>query len=188
MNEITQALNAIENGDLQASDNLLPLIYAELRRLAAQMLAAEKSGQTLQATALVHEAYLRIVGPEPQAWNTRGHFFGAAARAMRRILIENARRKKSLKAGGDLQRIDHDIEQLALFDDPRGDDRLLALDVALERLAAEDARSAQLVELRYFGGLTLQEASEALNVSLSTTKRDWHYARVWLRDALDSDG
>ena len=177
-----RALNAIEGGDPQAASRLLPLVYDELRRLAAQKLAQEKPGQTLQATALVHEAYLRLVGAEPaQPWNGRGHFFAAAAEAMRRILVENARRRHSLKRGGGHVRCDLDGLQLAA---PEPVEDLLALDEALNRLAALDPIKAELVKLRYFAGMTIEEAADALGVSSATAKRYWNYARAWLYQAV----
>ena len=185
MSDVTQLLNAIENGDPQAAGRLLPLVYDELRRLAAQKLAQEKPGQTLQATALVHEAYLRLVGKgDEQAWNGRGHFFAAAAEAMRRILVEGARRKRRPKHGGDRQRIELD-EALAAAD-PRHD--LLALDEALTRLAAREPVKAELVKLRYFAGLSLEEAAACLGVSPATAKRYWVVARAWLFAALSELG
>lgn len=185
MNVVTQILKAIEQGDSQAADDLLPLVYQELRQLAAQRLAQEPSGLTLQPTALVHEAYIRLVDEEEaQKWDSRGHFFGAAAEAMRRILVENARRKKSLKRGGELKRIDLDVNQVNGY---QGDDELLALDEALQKLAEKDSRKAKLVELRYFGGLTMEEAANALDVSLATAERDWAYARSWLYREMSAD-
>jgi RNA polymerase sigma factor (TIGR02999 family) len=158
---------------------LLPLVYDELRRLAAQRMARESPGQTLQATALVHEAYLRLVGADPdQPWDGRGHFFAAAAEAMRRILVENARRRHRLKRGGHRGRVDLDAAQPAA---PETDDDLLALDEALEKLAAKDPAKAQLVQLRVFAGLTLAETAEILGLSISTADRYWAYARAWLR-------
>lgn len=181
MSDITQILNAIERGDARGTDELLPLVYQELRVLAAQRLSHEQSGQTLQATALVHEAYLRLVGDEARPWDGRGHFFAAAAEAMRRILVENARRKKSLKRGGQVRRVD--FEQVGLLDDNEQapEDRLIALDGALERLAQHDATKAELVKLRYFAGLTNEQAAQTLEISPSTADRYWRYARSWLR-------
>ena len=179
MNEVTRILSGIEAGDPHAAEQLLPLVYDELRKLAAQKLAQEKPGQTLQATALVHEAYLRLVGPgEDPGWDGRGHFFAAAAEAMRRILVENARRRHRLKRGGHRARVDLDDAQPAA---PETDDDLLALDEALEKLAAKDPAKAQLVQLRVFAGLTLAEAAELLGLSTSTADRYWAYARAWLR-------
>jgi len=185
MTEVTRILSAIEQGDPQAAEKLLPLVYDELRKLAAARLSDEKPGQTLQATALVHEAYLRLLGGQPdQSWDNRGHFFAAAAEAMRRILLNRARDRGRLKryAGG--QRIDLDTIEVAL-DTP--DDDLLALDEALAQLAAEDATSAELVKLRFFAGLTLREAAESLGVPRRTADRSWAYARAWLYDRLAAD-
>jgi RNA polymerase sigma factor (TIGR02999 family) len=183
MSEVTRILSAIEQGDQYAADQLLPLVYDELRKLAAARLAAEAPGQTLQPTALVHEAYLRLVGNEErQDWNGRGHFFSAAAEAMRRILIENARRRKSAKGGGGWERQELIDADLAV--DTSGDD-LFAVDEALSRLAAEDPRAARLVELRFFLGMTLEEAAAHLGMQARTAYRDWAYARAWLRRALD---
>ena len=174
-------MNVIEEGGGRAAEELLPLVYEELRLLSAQKLSHEPPGQTLQATALVHEAYLRLVGGEAQPWDSRGHFFAAAAEAMRRILVENARRKKSFKRGGDIRRID--LEQVGLLDDgePASEDRLIALDEALERLAQQDRAKADLVKLRYFAGLTNKQAAETLGISPATADRHWRYARSWLR-------
>jgi RNA polymerase sigma factor (TIGR02999 family) len=182
MTEVTLNLLAIEHGDPAAADRLLPLVYDELRKLAAQKLVKEKPGQTLQATALVHEAYLRLVDTDrPQHWSSRGHFFAAAAEAMRRILVENARRKKSLKAGGSHQRVDlADVEPA--IEGPGID--LIALDEALALLEAKDERKASLVKLRYFAGLTNEQAAQALGISTSTADNDWAYARSWLRLAM----
>ncbi len=178
MSEATQLLNAIEAGDPHAAAQLLPLVYEELRRLAAQRLAQEKPGQTVEPTALVHEAYLRLVGRrEEQRWNGRNHFFGAAAEAMRRILVETARRKQGPKQGGRLRRIDADLNLVAA-DAPPAD--LLALDEAITRLAQESPARAELVKLRFFAGLTVSEAAEVLGVSLATAERYWTYARTWL--------
>jgi RNA polymerase sigma factor (TIGR02999 family) len=179
MSDVTRILNAIERGDAKATDELLPLVYEELRLLAAQKLSQEKPGQTLQATALVHEAYLRLVGAERQSWASRGHFFKAAAEAMRRILIDNARRKKSLKRGGGLRPVDLD-ESLAV-DDASPAEQILALDEALAKLATEDRTKADLVKLRYFAGLTIEQAAKALDISHATAERYWDYARSWLR-------
>lgn len=185
MSEVTQLLSDIEGGDPVAAEKLLPLVYDELRRLAAQRLAAEPSGQTLQPTALVHEAWLRLLGPdEPMEWDSRGHFFGAAAIAMRRILVENARRRKSLKRGG-ATRFDFNLDAIA---EPSARDDLVELDEALERLSARDSRKARLVELRYFAGLTTDQAAAALGVSIATAERDWTFARAWLHRELTSDG
>jgi RNA polymerase sigma factor (TIGR02999 family) len=180
MSEVTLILAAIERGDVRAVDELFPLVYEELRRLAAQRLRKESPGQTLQATALVHEAYLRLVGSENQNWTGRGHFFAAAAEAMRRILIDNARRKKSLKRGGGRQRIELD-EAAVANDDKTSLDDLIALDEALEKLSKKDKVKADLVKLRYFAGLTSEQAAEVLGISSSTADRHWAYARSWLR-------
>src|SRR5262245_8023994 len=185
MQDVTRILSAIKDGDSRASEELFPLVYRELRRLAQRKLAREKPGQTLQATALVHEAYLRLVGgDQPRDWDGLGHFFAAAAEAMRRILIDRARHKQSRKAGGGRRRLDLDDIEPALED---GDgDRLLALDEALRRLESEDPRKAALVKLRFFAGLSAEQAAAALGVSLSTAEKDWAYARSWLRVAIDS--
>ncbi len=182
MNEVTRILSAIEQGDPQAAARLLPLVYDELRRLAAQKLAREAPGQTLQATALVHDAYLRLVGADDPGWDSRGHFFAAAAEAMRRILVENARRKQRLKRGGDRGRRDLDETALSVAA-PAGvpEDDLLALDAALTKLAERDPLPARLVQLRYFSGLTVDQAAEVLGISPSTADRSWAYARAWLR-------
>jgi RNA polymerase sigma factor (TIGR02999 family) len=185
MSEVTRILSAIEHGDPHAAAQLLPLVYQELRRLAAQRLAHEKPGQTLDATALVHEAYLRLVDTDraPQ-WNSRGHFFSACAEAMRRILVENARRKQAAKAGGGWQR--QELLDAALAVDSTGDD-LFAVDEALARLAAAHPRVARLVQLRFFLGQTLEEAAAHLGLRVRTAYRDWTYARAWLRRELDRD-
>jgi RNA polymerase sigma factor (TIGR02999 family) len=185
MNDVTCILSAIEHGDPKAAEQLLPLVYDKLRKLAAQNLAQEKPGQTLQATALVHEAYLRLVGAETaQNWNSRGHFFAAAAEAMRRILVENARRKKSARAGGDRRRVAlSDIEPA--IESPRVD--LLALDEALALLEAKDKRKADVIKLRFFAGLTNAQAAEALGISPATANNDWAYAKTWLRVAMRDD-
>ena len=180
MNEATRIIKAIERGDKGAAEELLPLVYRELRALAAQKMAQEKPGQTLQATALVHEAYLRLLAGENQSWNSKGHFFRAAAEAMRRILIENARRKKSLKRGGDRQRIKLDESILIAPEEiPSGD--LLALDEAIEKLMGRDGTKADLVKLRVFAGLTGKQAAEILGISESKACEDLAYARAWLR-------
>jgi RNA polymerase sigma factor (TIGR02999 family) len=186
MSEMTRLLNAIEAGDPHAAGQLLPLVYEELRRLAAQKLAHEKPGQTLDATALVHEAYLRLVAsgegaaPQEPHWDSRGHFFAAAAEAMRRILIDNARRKRRPKHGGDRQRVE--LEEAVPARESRSD--LLALDEALTRLAEQEPAKAQLVKLRYFAGLSLVEAAACLGISPATAKRYWSVARAWLYAAL----
>jgi RNA polymerase sigma factor (TIGR02999 family) len=178
MHDITEVLNAVDRGDTKAAAQLLPLVYEELRQLAARKLAEEKPGQTLQATALVHEAYLRLVGAEDKPrWEHRGHFFAAAAEAMRRILVENVRRKRSLKHGGERLRSEFDEAQLAAAE-PIED--LLALDEALDRLAQKDPQKAELVKLRYFAGMTIEEAAQTLDISPATAKRYWTYAKTWL--------
>jgi len=177
MTDVTRILNAIEQGDARAADELLPLVYEELRLLAAQKLSHEPPGQTLQATALVHEAYIRLVGDEPQSWNSRGHFFCAAAEAMRRILIENARRKQKIKRGGDQHRVDLSDADMAV---ERDINNLLSLDDALTKLAQEDPAKADLVKLRYFGGLTLEQAGDVLKISRATASRYWSYVQAWL--------
>jgi RNA polymerase sigma factor (sigma-70 family) len=206
MSDVTQILAQIESGDPQAADQLLPLVYDELRKLAAAKLSHEQPGQTLQATALVHEAYLRLVAsggrespghlerandPEsntdfrpptpdplsPPAWDSRGHFFAAAAEAMRRILVESARRKRRIKRGGGIEREPLDDDAIAA---PDVDGDLIELDTALDKLAAKDARKAELVKLRYFAGLTVEQAAAALGISTTTADRDWSYARAWL--------
>jgi RNA polymerase sigma factor (TIGR02999 family) len=183
VDDITHLLNALEQGDPGAGSQLIPLVYDELRRLAAQRLAQEKPGQTLEATALVHEAYLRLVKVEPfQEWNGRGHFFAAAAEAMRRILIENARRKKRQKRGGDLKRV-----ELVDAPAPSADDRLLALDEAITGLAQEDPVAARVVELRHFAGLGHEEVAFALRITVYQARQKWTYARAWLSNALDAD-
>jgi RNA polymerase sigma factor (TIGR02999 family) len=188
MSEVTVILAAIEQGDPHAASQLLPLVYEELRRLAAQKLAHEKPGQTLEPTGLVHEAYLRLVasaghqsGESEPRWDGRGHFFAAAAEAMRRIIVENARRKNRHKHGGGRQRIELAQEHLVVLPTP---DKLLALDEALTRLAAEDSRAAEVVKLHFFAGLSLERIAELLGVSHATAKRQWTYARAWLRRAL----
>ncbi|MBM4125281.1 MAG: sigma-70 family RNA polymerase sigma factor [Nitrospira sp.] len=182
MSDVTRILSQIEAGDPSASERLLPLVYEELRKLAAAKLAHEKPGQTLQATALVHEAYLRLVDVESvQHWDSRGHFFAAAAEAMRRILVEQARHKKALKSGGDRQRVEMSVIEGAAVT-PQVD--LLALNEALDRLEARDARAAQIVKLRFFVGMTLEETAKAMGISVATVKTDWAYAKTWLRTAM----
>jgi RNA polymerase sigma factor (TIGR02999 family) len=182
MSDVTRILSNIEQGDPHAAEQLLPLVYQELRQLAAQKLAQEKPGQTLQATALVHEAYLRLVDVEKaQHWNSRGHFFAAAAEAMRRILVDRAREKGRAKRGGDCQRLDVDALALATEVTP---DQLLAIDDALTQLERDDPIAAQIVKLRYFTGLTVEEAGQALGVATTTAYRHWNYARVWLHSEL----
>ncbi len=178
MSDVTQILSAIEGGDAQAAERLLPLVYNELRKLAAQKMSQEDPGQTLQATALVHEAYIRLVDVEKvQHRDSRGHFYAAAAEAMRRILVETARRKNSLKYGGGVVRQELNESRIAA---PFPSDELLALDEALDKLAAEDPTKAELVKLRFFAGLSIDEAAMALDISRATAKRHWVYARAWL--------
>ena len=177
MREVTLILDALEQGDSQAVDQLLPAVYQELRQLAVQKLSHERPGHTLQATALVHEAYLRLVGSDDLSFKSRAYFFGAAAEAMRRILIENARRKLRLRHGGDLHKADILPDDLAI--EPPADD-LIALDEALTELAETHRNKADLVKLRYFAGLTLEQAAQALNISHSTANRHWVYAKAWL--------
>ena len=186
MTEVTQILDAMGRGDRQASGQLLPVLYRDLRRLAADLLGREPAGQTLEATALVHEAYVRLVDREAddeQRWKHRGHFFAAAAEAMRRILVEQARRKRSVKHGGEYLRVDLDDRLVCSV--PAG--QLLALDEALERFDQEDPQKARLVKLRFFAGLSIEEAAEALGISRATASRHWTYARAWLHDALSAD-
>ena len=184
MSDVTRILTAIEQGDAKAAQELLPLVYEELRRLAAQRLAREAPGQTLQATALVHEAYLRLVGSNDPGWNGRNHFLAAAAEAMRRILVDNARRKRAERRGGGLRRVDFDrVEGLADAAGAPADD-LLALDDALTRLASHDHVKAELVKLRYYAGLSVEEAGRALGISRATAARYWDYARSWLYSEL----
>ena len=185
MSDVTRILNAIERGDAKATDELLPLVYEELRLLAAQKLSHESPGQTLQATALVHEAYLRLVGDGPRSWDSRGHFFVAAAEAMRRILVDNARRKKSLKRGGGRQRVDLSDVDLAV---EQGGGELVALDEALVKLSETDIAVAELVKLRYFAGLSIEQAAEALGISRRTAVDHWAYARAWLRREMARSG
>ena len=177
MTELTVILQRLDQGDPHAANELLPLVYEELRKLAAQKMARESPGQTLQATALVHEAWLRLGGDDQPTWDNRGHFFAAAAEAMRRILIDNARRKNSLRHGGAVERVNLDGLDLAASMD---DEQLLALNEALDHLAEHDASKAQVVKLRFFAGLTNQEAAQVLGVSEPTVKRHWAYARAWL--------
>ncbi len=177
MTDVTRILNAIEQGDGKAADELLPLVYEELRRLAAQKMAQEKSGQTLQATALVHEAYLRLVEAKDQNWNSRGHFFRAAAEAMRRILIESARRKGRLKSGGNREKVGLDDVDLTIEGLPED---VVALDEALTKLAEDKPLMVQAIELRYFAGLTLEQTAEILGVSERTVSSYWTYAKAWL--------
>jgi RNA polymerase sigma factor (TIGR02999 family) len=190
MSEVTSILKAIEQGDPHAADRLLPIVYDELRVLAAQWLAREKPGQTLQPTALVHEAFMRLVAsgdsspPQEQHWDTRGHFFAAAAQAMRRILVENARRKKRRKHGGDHHRVDFPNQDVPAAVPP---DAILALDEALTRLAQEDPEAAQVVHLHFFAGRSIEQIAEGLGVSRATAYRQWSYARAWLRCAIGED-
>ena len=185
MNEVTQALDAINQGDPGAAQ-LLPLIYAELRRLAAAYLAREAPGHTLQPTALVHEAYLRLVGTaDERHWNDRGHFFRAAAQAMRRILVDSARRKQRLKHGGAAQKLELEEHDVPVAPPP---EELLALDEALTRLATEDADAARVVDLHFFAGFSIEEAAEVLGVSRATAYRQWAYARAWLHAELGGEG
>jgi RNA polymerase sigma factor (TIGR02999 family) len=182
MGEVTRILSAIEEGNPCAADELLPLVYDELRRLAAQRLAQEKPGQTLQATALVHEAYLRLVDVEKaQQWDSRGHFFAAAAEAMRRILVDHARRKKTRKHGGGWQRVELAAADLPIRETP---EEVLALDEALTRFADKDPPAAAVVKLHFFAGLSIEEAATMLGISRAAAYRHWTYARAWLRDAL----
>ena len=185
MNEVTQILDAINRGEQKTAEDLLPIVYAELRRLAAQKMALENPGQTLQPTALVHEAWLRLVGKEDRKWNDRTHFFAAAAEAMRLILVDNARRKRTQRHGGGQQRVE-------LSDIPQGavpnDDQLLAVSEALEKFAAQNKQKAELVKLRYFVGMTIEEAAQVLGISEPTAKRHWAYARAWLYDEISDSG
>jgi RNA polymerase sigma factor (TIGR02999 family) len=185
MSEVTQILDAVAAGDRHAAAQLLPLVYAELRRLAVEKFACEAPGHTLQPTALVHEAYLRLVGDaDERRWNSRGHFFAAAAEAMRRILVESARRKARRKHGGDLQRVDLDEQDVPVRPPP---EEVLALDQALTRLAAEDPAAAEVVHLHFFAGLSIEQAAEALGVSRATAYRQWAYAKAWLRCEIGAD-
>ena len=186
MSEVTQILTSIEQGDPKAAEELLPLVYRELRRLATGKMASQAPGQTLQATALVHEAYLRLVGSGHQSWESRGHFFAAAAEAMRHILVDRARRKKRAKHGGELQRLDIDVVEIATEGD---DEKILLVHEALNKLAAEDPVKAEVVKLHYFAGLTHQETAQALKLSEKTVRRHWNFARVWLyRSIRSQDG
>jgi len=186
MSDVTQFLAQIDAGDPRAADRLLPLVYDELRKLAAARLAHEKPGQTMGATSLVHEAYLRLVGPSgSQTWDSRGHFFAAAAEAMRRIMIESARRKSRQKHGGDFERVDMDEIDVLVPESPVDD--LLALNEALERLEVEDTQAAQVVKLRFFAGLSLTDVAEALGISRTTAYEQWAYARAWLRCAVEGE-
>ncbi|MHC4517250.1 MAG: ECF-type sigma factor [Planctomycetota bacterium] len=184
MSDVTRILNAIEGGDPKAADELLPLVYEELRLLAAQKMAHEKPGQTLQATALVHEAYIRLVGTEAQNWDSRGHFFAAAAEAMRRILIDNARRKKSAKYGGDHRKVG--LSEVPATDDDPMDD-VLALDEALRKLTTEDQQITEVVKLRYFAGLTLEQTAAVMRIGRRTVDRYWALGRAWLYQEITRD-
>lgn len=185
MNDVSQILNAIGKGDQHAAADLLPLLYDELRKLAAQKLAHESSGQTLQATALVHEAYLRLIGGQDEpCWDNRGHFFAAAAEAMRRILIENARRKLRIRHGGEFDRIELSPEIAKANEHP---ERLIELDAALTKLAQEDADAAEVVKLHFFAGLPLDEVGALLGISRATAYRQWSYARSWLKCEMQDD-
>ena len=186
MSEVTRILSAIEQGDPKAAEQLLPLVYDELRKLAAQRLAQEKPGQTLEATALVHEAYVRMVDVEKaQQWDGSGHFFAAAAEAMRRILVENARHKGRIKHGGQLDRMEIEIADLPTRMPP---EELIALDEALEKIKEEDPIKSKLVTLRYFGGMTIEQAAEVLGISRVTAHRYWTYARAWLHQQISGEG
>jgi RNA polymerase sigma factor (TIGR02999 family) len=185
MKDVTRILSEIEQGDAKAAEQLLSLVYDELRKLATNKLAHEKPGQTLQATALVHEAYLRLVDvKKAQHWDSRGHFFAAAAESMRRILVANARRKQAAKRGGFMRNAGVDVAEIP---DAEPEERLIALDEALTRLAKADPRKAELVKLRYFAGLTNKEAAAALGISTATAERDWAYARAWLQKEIMDD-
>jgi len=181
MSDVTEILNAIERGDAGATDKLLPLVYEELRLLAAQKLSREPPGQTLQATALVHEAYLRLVGDQPQEWKNRGHFFAAAAEAMRRILVDNARHKQARKHGGSHERVPLEVADVP---DQASPEEILMMDDALAKLAGEDPQAAEIVKLRVFAGLAIEQAAQALGVSRATAYRQWTYARAWLRSEM----
>ena len=186
MSDVTRILSAIEQGDPSAAEQLLPLVYEELRKLAAQKMAGESPGQTLQATALVHEAYVRLVDVEKaQHWDSRGHFFAAAAEAMRRILVENARRKKRLKRGAEFERVELDDVEITV-EGPSDD--LIVLDEALTKFAQQHPEEARLVKLRYFAGLTVNEAASVLGISTSTADRHWTYARAWLCREIAPEG
>ena len=185
MSDVTQILNAVDRGDAKAADELLPLVYAELRRLAAAKMAHEAPGHTLQPTALVHEAWLRLVGDAAPKFENRAHFFGAAAEAMRRILIESARRKQREKRGGGAEHVD--VAELDIAAPPGNEEESLAIHEVLDRLAAHDARKAEVVKLRYFVGFSFEETAEVLGVSVPTAKRDWAYARAWLHQEIGPD-
>jgi len=179
MTDVTRILNAIEGGDPKAADKLLPLVYEELRLLAAQKLSQETPGQTLQATALVHEAYIRLVGTQDQSWDSKGHFFKAAAEAMRRILIENARRKRTAKRGGHQKRVGLSESILTGKDNTALDD-IIALDEALQKLETKEKLKADIIKLRFYAGLTVEQSAKSLGISLTTAKDHWAYARAWL--------
>ena len=184
MNEVTQILDRLQQGDPNAANELLPLVYEELRKLAAHRMAAIPPGQTLQATALVHEAYLRLVGSEPQEWNSRGHFFSAAAEAMRRILVERARQKASQKRGGGFRRVDFEHLDVAVAAD---DELVLALNDALARYAEKDPQGAELIKLRFFVGMPNQDAAALLGIPERTAKRTWAFARAWLYHEMQKE-
>ena len=185
MSDVTQALDAVARGEARAFEELLPLVYQDLRRVAANMLAQEPAGQTLEATALVHEAYVRLGDSnQEQDWRHRGHYFAAAAEAMRRILVEKARRKQRVKHGGEHQRVELEDDRLVCSIPP---DQILALDEALQRFGQEEPEKAQLVKLRFFAGLSLEEAAETLGISRATASRQWTYARAWLHDAVSKE-
>ena len=185
MSDVTQILRAVERGDAKAADELLPLVYAELRRLAAAKMAHEAPGHTLQPTALVHEAWLRLVGNEASKFENRAHFFGAAAEAMRRILVESARRKQREKRGGGAEHVD--VAELDIAAPPGNEEESLAIHEVLDRLAAHDARKSEVVKLRYFVGFSFEETAEVLGISVPTAKRDWAYARAWLHQEIGPD-
>ena len=180
MDEITVILNRVVNGDSNAAHQLLPLVYDELRKLASARMARESGGQTLQATALVHEAWIRLGADSQPTWQNRAHFFAAAAEAMRRILIDGARKRQAQRHGGGLERVEFDDSAPEIISPCGPDDELLSVHESLDALAVEDSRKAELVKLRYFAGLTLEQAADALGVSVPTAKRDWNYARAWL--------
>ena len=183
MSEVTRILEAIQRGEPKAAEELLPLVYSELRKLAAVKMASEAPGQTLQPTALVHEAWLRLAGKDDRKWNDRTHFFAAAAEAMRRILVDNARRKQAERHGGSHQRTNMPDIACPVAEN---EDQVLAVNEALEKLAAQDKQKAELVKLRYFVGMTIEEAAEALGISSATAKRHWAYARAWLAEEINS--
>jgi RNA polymerase sigma factor (TIGR02999 family) len=185
VNEVTQMLNAAPQSDGRAANELLSIVYEELRRLAAAKMASEAPGQTLQATALVHEAWIKLTGDDQRKWNNRAHFFAAAAEAMRRILVDNARRKRAQRHGGNHQRVE--LPDIA-GPGTGNEDQILAVNDALEKLAAQDNQKAELVKLRYFVGMNIEEAAEALGISSATTKRHWAYARAWLAAEIKASG